>query len=204
MIVLYGAGAMAREIVEMMIASNLIGHLGGFIVDEGYGDPGDEIAAGKRILGHAGWLDSHRDAVVYCAVGDPFVRMCMASIASSRLGKPIMFGMCGSTCAFGHGSIIAMGSMLTADVVVGPNVYIHSGCIVSHDCVIGAHSVLSPGVTLCGGVEIGIGAMIGAGATVKPGVSIGKWATVGLGAAVIRDVGDYETVVGVPARPIDI
>ena len=43
---------------------------------------------------------------------------------------------------------------------------------------------------------------IGAGATILSGVTIGKFAIVGAASVVTHDVGDYEVVVGSPARVI--
>ena len=44
------------------------------------------------------------------------------------------------------------------------------------------------------------GATIGARAVIGPGVDIGRFAMVGMGAVVTRDVGDFEIVIGNPAR----
>jgi UDP-2-acetamido-3-amino-2,3-dideoxy-glucuronate N-acetyltransferase len=44
------------------------------------------------------------------------------------------------------------------------------------------------------------GATLGANCTVLCGVTVGRYAFVGAGAVVTRDLGDYELVVGVPAR----
>ena len=41
-----------------------------------------------------------------------------------------------------------------------------------------------------------------AGATILPGVTVGKYAIVGAASVVTRDVGDYEVVVGNPARQV--
>lgn len=46
------------------------------------------------------------------------------------------------------------------------------------------------------------GASIGTNATVVPGVTIGQGALVGAGAVVTRDVPDFATVAGVPARVV--
>jgi len=46
------------------------------------------------------------------------------------------------------------------------------------------------------------GATIGANATIICGITIGKWAMIGAGAVVLKDVGDYEIAVGVPAARI--
>lgn len=51
-------------------------------------------------------------------------------------------------------------------------------------------------------VKICEGAFIGINATILPGVTIGKHAVVGSGAVVTKDVPDFATVAGVPARII--
>lgn len=46
------------------------------------------------------------------------------------------------------------------------------------------------------------GASIGANATIVCGNTVGKWAMVGAGAVVTKDIPDYATVAGVPAKVI--
>ena len=46
------------------------------------------------------------------------------------------------------------------------------------------------------------GAWIGANVTILPGVTIGEGAVVGAGSVVVKDVNDYDVVVGNPARVI--
>ena len=64
------------------------------------------------------------------------------------------------------------------------------------------HDPYDPSVLLCRPIEICEGAWIGAGATILPGVRVGRHAVVGAAAVVTRDVGDYEVVVGNPARVV--
>jgi acetyltransferase-like isoleucine patch superfamily enzyme len=47
-------------------------------------------------------------------------------------------------------------------------------------------------------------ASIGSGATILPGITIGERAMIGAGAVVNKDVPDNVTVVGSPARPVDV
>lgn len=54
--------------------------------------------------------------------------------------------------------------------------------------------IVTKPVRICEGAFIGLGAMI------MPGVTVGKHAVVGAGAIVTKDVPDYATVVGAPAR----
>lgn len=49
---------------------------------------------------------------------------------------------------------------------------------------------------------VGHDVWIGHGATVMPGVQIGHGAVIGSGAVVTKNVGNYEIVAGVPAKPI--
>ena len=55
-------------------------------------------------------------------------------------------------------------------------------------------------ILTCKPIVIRKGAWIGAGATILPGVTVGRYAIVGAASVVTRDVGDYEVVVGNPAR----
>lgn len=52
-------------------------------------------------------------------------------------------------------------------------------------------------------VKICEGAFIGINSTILPGVTIGRHAVVGAGSVVTKDVPDYTTVAGVPARVIE-
>ena len=55
-------------------------------------------------------------------------------------------------------------------------------------------------ILTCKPIHIKEGAWIGAGASIMSGVTIGKYAIVGAASVVTHDVGDYEVVVGSPAK----
>ena len=63
---------------------------------------------------------------------------------------------------------------------------------------------MCPGAMLAGRVRVGRGAFVGLGAKVIQCLNVGEGATVGAGAVVIRDVPEFATVVGVPARIIKL
>ena len=103
-----------------------------------------------------------------------------------------------------EGVQIMAGAVIQPGCRIGLNAVINTGCIVDHDCHIGDHVHISPGVTLSGGVRVGENAHVGTGATVIQGVQIGRDSLVAAGAVVIRDVPDGATVIGVPAKEVNV
>jgi len=108
----------------------------------------------------------------------------------------------GEAVEIGDGTIITAHSSITTNIAIGLHVHINLGCTVGHDAVIEDYATLSPGVHLSGNVTIKRCAGLGTGAVVLPGVTIGEGAMVGAGSVVTKDVADFTTVVGLPARPI--
>lgn len=82
-----------------------------------------------------------------------------------------------------------------ADVQVGPRVCFET---VNH----GPARADGQRGAMNGAITVGDKVWIGCGAIILPGVTIGTGATVAAGAVVTKDVPPYETVGGVPARPI--
>lgn len=76
------------------------------------------------------------------------------------------------------------------------------GALIAHESKIGHSVFIAHACSISGCVEIGDGCFIGTNATLLPRIKIGKWATIGAGAVVTKDVPDYATVVGNPARVI--
>lgn len=101
----------------------------------------------------------------------------------------------------GAGALICAGAVVNALASIGVGAVVNTAATVEHECTVGAFSHLGPRSVLAGNVAVGDGALVGVGASVVPGVRLGAWCRVGAGAAVVADVADGVTVVGVPARP---
>lgn len=102
----------------------------------------------------------------------------------------------------GEGTVVMAGVRVNPDTRIGKHCIINTCASIDHDCVLEDFVHISPNATLSGNVTVGEGTHIGAGAAVIQGIKIGKWCTIGAGSAVIRDIPDYSTAVGCPAKVI--
>lgn len=113
-------------------------------------------------------------------------------------------GFIAKSVQMGYGNVIMAGSNIGVLTKIGNHCIINTGANIDHECYLEDYCHISPGVSLAGDVFVGEGAHIGIGASVIQGIKIGRWATIGAGAVVIRDVPEYATAVGVPAKIIKI
>ncbi len=128
---------------------------------------------------------------------------------AERLAGTVTFGTPVHATAYisqratiGEGTVVMAGVTVNPDVRIGKHCIINTSCSIDHDCVIGDYAHISPNATLSGDVYVGEGTHIGSGASVIQGIRIGKWCTIGAGTVVIKDIPDYTTAVGNPARII--
>ncbi len=130
---------------------------------------------------------------------------------AERLGSAVSFGTAvhADACiskrtSIGEGTVVMAGAVVNADTQIGRHCIINTCASIDHDCVLGDYVHISPNATLSGDVHVGEGTHIGAGATAIQGIRIGKWCTIGAGTVIIKDIPDYATAVGNPARIIKI
>ena len=107
----------------------------------------------------------------------------------------------------GEGAIICANSLITSNTRIGKFFHLDNFSYVTHDCVIGDFVTFAPRVSCNGNVHIGDHAYIGSAATLRQGsvekpLVIGEGAIVGMGAVVTKDVPEFTTVVGNPAKPL--
>lgn len=211
-LVLLGGGGHAREVYSYLLDLEARGPAPRLlaVIDEvnppgpweGSKRRGDFSDLRRLLAGRNG-----RPLYYLTAVGDSRLRQALAQKAEAvglRAASPLLHPMTsvGRDADIGRGTLLAPGSVVTAKTRVGRHCILNVKASVSHDCTVGDFVTLSPNSTVCGHVRVGDGTLLGAGATLIDGVSVGKWTVVGAGAVVIRDLPDFVTAVGVPARVI--
>ena len=204
-IVVIGAGGHARVVADII---RLTGEyrLRGFI-DGVNTDRHDEEFEGSRILGgHDMLADLIGVGVTHAAIaiGDNQARAQLAEAALEfGYALPVLAHRSAIIAAgvlFEPGCVVCAGAILNPGVKLGRNVIINTAASVDHECLIEDNVHIAPGAHLAGNVRVRAGAFIGVGASVTARIDIGEGAVVGAGAAVVQDVGDGQTVGGVPAR----
>jgi sugar O-acyltransferase (sialic acid O-acetyltransferase NeuD family) len=202
MIILLGAGGLAREVYHMVY------DVSAFVADS---CPDPTLLPAPYFTWDA--IDEHlaehrpgRNITFYAAVGDPKIKRLLVEKAIERNWSPGDPVICGTVLGhrstiIGDGSVIAYGSVLTTNIEIGEHTYININCTVGHDAQIGNYCTVNPGAHISGNTIIGDGALIGTGAIIREGTSVGGGSVVGAQAAVISDVYNNTTVMGVPAKP---
>lgn len=211
-VLVYGAGGFGREaawLVECCSSALETFRVGGFIDD----DPKKQgqILNGIPVMTLAQAAREYPGALVIGGVGVPALRqelMLRAALYFSTATFIHPSVVRSPYIEIGAGTLICAGTTLTTNIRLGAHVQINPGCTIGHDVVMGDYASLAPGVHLSGHVEIGPRALLGSGAVVingQPGrpLVIGADAVVGAGACVTRSVALGQTVVGVPAHPLE-
>jgi sugar O-acyltransferase (sialic acid O-acetyltransferase NeuD family) len=208
-VVIIGAGGHGRETAEILDQQFLVS---GMLKPLGFIDDNKELhgrqVGNLTVLGDWSWFEGvdRTEISVLCAVGSP--KICKL-LAKRARGLGLAFAS-----AISPRAIISPAALLGEGVTIFPNVVVNTAvhlddcCIlnvsvtVSHDTVVGPYSNINPAANLAGNVSVGEGCYVGMGAKVIQGISIGSWAVIGAGAVVIRDIPEFVTAVGVPAKVI--
>lgn len=202
--VVVGAGGMGRE--AMAWAADAFPTLTAI----GYLDDNPALLGasvnGVPVVGAMDWLIGRDTVGVVLAIGAPDVRRDVFKAIATAGHRPLTVvhpsATVGSRTFLGSGVIICPHAFVSIDVKIGDGVIVNYGACVGHDSKLGPYASIGPGVNLAGGVTVGEGATVGIGASVIQQRRIGNWARIGAGAAVVVDVPEGATFVGVPAHDL--
>lgn len=212
-IAIIGAGGFAREVawlVREINANTPILDLVGFIVSDL--TKLKETDSNEQVIGDFDWFHTHSkslDGFIF-GIGNPQTKLRL----SEKLGKEfpdlewpalvhpsVRFDR--ETTSIEHGVVLCAGSIATVNVTFRRFSMVNLMCTIGHESIIGAGSVLNPAVNISGGVRVGAGVLVGTGAQVLQYLEVGDNATIGAGAVVSKSVEPGQTVVGIPAKPLN-
>ncbi|HWE01098.1 MAG TPA: acetyltransferase [Tepidisphaeraceae bacterium] len=207
-VIIVGAGGHGKVVLDILRA-------GGRHVPIGFIDADVTLAGSSvgelKVVGPANMLPKLRQRKVkgaIIAIGDNRTRMRYARLLQEQgfelINAVHPTASVSPSAILGANVVIAAQSVICTEARIEDSVVINTGAIVDHECIVHEGAFIAPGVCLAGRVRIGAGAFVGLGANVIQCLSIGQYAVIGAGAAVIADVADYATAVGVPARVIKI
>lgn len=191
---LIGAGGFADEIKAHMDEFDMV-----CFVDDSYYKENN-----KNILPLSEFNPTEYEVLV--AVGDSFLRKELIS----RLPKETKYftfihksaQILGYDVEIGEGSILCAGTIVTTNCVIGKHTHLNLQTTIGHDCRIGDYFTTAPGVKISGNNEIGECVYIGTNASTKQKLKISDNVVVGMNAAVVKDIFESGTYVGIPARKI--
>ena len=203
-LLILGGGGHAKVVAETALAS---GHTSciAFLDDR----PLPSIL-GWPVLGH---LDQALDPTIQAkfpaaivAIGHSFTRLrWLAKLQTAGYRLPLLIhpsAWISPSAHVGPGSVVFAQAAVQAQAVVGIGSILNTGCSVDHDAKLSDGVHICPGARLAGEVKVGARSWIGIGSSAIQQVRIGSDVTVGAGSAVINDLPDGVTAVGVPARVV--
>jgi len=210
-IIIIGASGFAKEVLWLIREINKITNewnILGFI-DSEISQNKDTIH-GYKVIGDDNWLLSYKEPIyVTCGIGSPKhrARIMRKFESKSNIEFPNLIfpgTLVADGAAMGKGCIICANNVISVDSRLGDFVTINIGCVVGHDAVLKDYVTLNPNVNISGNVFVETETDLGTGSKVIQGINVGKHTIVGAGAVVIRDIPDYCTAVGNPAKVIKI
>lgn len=204
-ICIVGAGGFAREVAWLIDEINekkteweILGY-----IDENEENIGKELN-GYKVIGNIDYLNTLKDVYVVIAIGNGKIREKVENKIKNKK-YPILIHptvIKSKYLSIGEGSIICAGNIITTNIKIGKHTIINLSCTVGHDVVLNDYTTILPDVNISGNVEIGKRTVVGTNAAIIQGINIGSDSMVGANATVTKEIPDFCTAVGSPARAI--
>ena len=164
-------------------------------------DDGGKVreCGGFPVIGKTGNVP---DGDLFVAIGNAEIRKRFMEANKGRTFPVLIHpsAVIADDVVIGEGSVIMAGTVINPGTKIGRGVIVNTSSSIDHDCVIEDFVHVAVGAHLCGTVNAGEQTWIGAGVTVRNNIRICGFCMIGVGAAVIKDITETGTYIGIPAR----
>ena len=192
-----GAGGFGREVYWSLSLIERV-NTKFFVVDKYWDDTNDLILPISKF--------NPNEYKIVIAIGDPKDRFDMVE----RLPKETKYfthihpsvQILGDDVEIGDGSIICAGTIITTNVKIGKHTHLNLQTTIGHDCEIGNYFTTAPGAKISGNCKIYDCVYVGTNTSIKEKISIHSFTTIGSNAAVVKNIEEPGTYVGVPSKKI--
>lgn len=148
------------------------------------------------------------DDVFVCAEVKPADRLNKSKVIREKGGEFVNVihpsANIAPSAKLGVGIVIGAFTTISINSTIEDYTLIQDHCNVGHDGIVEEGSHLYVGVKLCGRNIVGQQSSVFTGSVVYPDIKIGVGCTVGAGSVVSRKVKDGETVLGNPAKKLEL
>ena len=210
-LVIFGAGGLGKEIINLIKAINNINdryELLGFVVDKNYYIESQRVHE-YPVLGTDEWIINHANEVkCVCAIGRPLERRAVMQrleakgVSFETLIHPDCF--IDDTAMIGDGTIMQSRCSVSCDVTIGKGTLLNGDVIIGHDCKIGEYVTIYPRGQISGKAVIEDGCLLGSMTFLNEKVRVGSEAVVAPGSIVLSRVKERTHVMGNPAKRFDL
>lgn len=154
------------------------------------------------------WSKANQYQGVIVGIGNNAIRL---SLTQKLIAADFpVVTLCHPTAFISQYAKIDKGTVIMPQAAVNIGAEVGIGCIINtsasidHDCRLDDGVHISPGAHLAGNITVGKQTWVGIGASVKQGLTIGANTVVGAGATVVSDIVSDVTVVGTPAKVLEL
>jgi sugar O-acyltransferase (sialic acid O-acetyltransferase NeuD family) len=192
LIVIAGAGGLAKEIAEAILAT--VGPVAGYLDDA-------ELPPDVNHLGSCDTANVPRHLSVITGFGDPATRYRVAKRLEGVRFTTVIHptATVSPTACIGAGVYVGAYAYVGPDAEIGDHAVINVRATVGHDASVGRCAVLSPHANLNGAAAVGEGTFLGTAAAVSVGIEVGPWSKVAAAAVVMRNAPGGMLLAGSPA-----
>ena len=103
----------------------------------------------------------------------------------------------------GEGGFIGANSIITTNIKLGKHALLNRGNHIGHDTVIGDYFSMMPNSVIGGNVTIGDYVYLGSCSNIREKINLSSDITIGMNAAVVKNITECGTYVGVPVNKLD-